>query len=172
MLSNPFRIALVILFSLLAAGLAFAGKLMEMMFVLSVIFLLLYGYFRSGTVLLALRKMGRNDLDGAEKMLQQTRFPHRLRKDQKAYYHLIKGLLQGKHGNFKEAARALEKAIETGIPTPSNQAVAHLNLASVYINLHQSSAAKEHITQAKVINKSPVLAKEIEEIEILISDAN
>ncbi len=91
---TPFsRIILLLVCAALSVTAAIVGiwSLLIITSICSVI--LLYGYFRKGSVSLALSRLRSEDYAEAERIIEYTTQPERLDKKQKAYYLFVKGFI-------------------------------------------------------------------------------
>src|SRR5687767_4072137 len=79
------------------------------------VILIAWGYFKNGTVWLAFRKMKKQDFEGADKTLRQTRFPEYLKKVNKGYYHFIKAIVESHRENVEAAYKEFVKALHFGV---------------------------------------------------------
>jgi tetratricopeptide (TPR) repeat protein len=123
------------------------------------------GIFLNGTVFLALRKLAQNDFVSAESVLRKTKYPKYLAKTPKAYYFLIAGLIEAQKRNFQIAAAQLEQAMEIGLRTKNDRAVASLNLAGIYFNLGNKDKAVKYLDFAKENDPAPALQPRVDELE-------
>ncbi len=123
------------------------------------------GFFLNGTVFLALRKLGSNDFEAAERTLRKTKYPRYLAKTQKAYYYLAAGLIEARKNNFQIAAPHLEEALNIGLRTKHDRTIASLNLAGIYFNIGDRDKSAHYLAEAKNNNPAPALQPRIEELE-------
>lgn len=126
--------------------------------------LTVWGYFKNGTVYLAWRKVKKEDFTGAEKVLQKTRFPEFLKKEQRGFYHFTKGLIEASRNNSLEARGHFTDAIKFGVRTENNVAIINLNLAEIEVNEGNYLNAKEHLVKAQSLKHSGALEPEINRI--------
>src|ERR1700748_2063538 len=87
------RIILLIVCAILSA-VAASFNLVSVLIITSIAsFILLYGYFRKGSVMLALRQLRKEDYKEAERVVDLNTQPDRLDKKDRAYYLFIKGFV-------------------------------------------------------------------------------
>ncbi|MDQ3750367.1 MAG: hypothetical protein M3367_15340 [Acidobacteriota bacterium] len=79
--------------------------------------------------------------------MNSVKYPNLLSNPQKAYYFFTKAVLEQDKNNLDEAELFYIQAIEKGLKTSNDEAIANLNLAHIYrekkmINLAQSRLQK------------------------------
>ncbi|MFT4061468.1 MAG: hypothetical protein QM642_03815 [Edaphocola sp.] len=111
--------------------------------------ILLFGYFRSGTVKLALSHLRNEEYAKAETILGQTTQPDRLDKRNQAYYYFVKGFLAREKDNYTEAKACLELSLTDGIRNQNDIAMALLALADMEMVRKDKNAALHYFNQLK-----------------------
>lgn len=129
----------------------------------------LIGFFLNGTVFLALRKLGANDFEAAERTLRKTKYPQYLAKTQKAYFYMAAGLIEARKNNFQIAAPHLEQALATGLRSKHDKVLVHLNLAGIYYNMNRRDDAAKNVAEAKNNDPAPALQSKIDELEAALA---
>lgn len=168
MYSNTVRIALVIIGALAAIFFASVGLWLQMAAALAFILLIALGYFLNGAVFLALRKLVKNDFEGAEKLLHMTRYPQYLGRSQKAYYYFLNGCIEANKENLAVAAGYLEKSLSLGLRTDNDKSVALLNLSSIYLSLGNKEKAAQYLELVKKLRYNPGLQPEIDNLSEIL----
>ncbi len=128
-------------------------------------FILLYGYFRKGSVKLALSRLRQEDYAEAEKIIDQTTHPERLDKKQHAYFLFIKGFIAREKDKFDEAKNYLEQALNGGIGNQNDIAMALLALADMEMVKKNRSRAREYFLQMKDLKVKPDLMPSIRKMQ-------
>jgi tetratricopeptide (TPR) repeat protein len=112
-------------------------------------FILLWGYFRKGSVPLALRRLRNGEYKEAEEVLAQTGNVERLEKKQKAYYLFVKGFIAREKDQYEEAKIFLEESLNEGIGNQNDIAMALLALADMEMVKNNKRKAMEYFAQLK-----------------------
>ncbi|PSK93385.1 hypothetical protein [Taibaiella chishuiensis] len=147
---TPFsRIILLLLCAALSVTAAVIGiwSLLIITSICSVI--LLFGYFRKGSVALALSQLRKEDYAEAERIIDYTTQPDRLDKKQKAYYLFVKGFIAREKDNFDEAKILLEESLNDGIKNQNDIAMALLALTDMEMVRKNRIKAREYFVQMK-----------------------
>lgn len=117
-----------------------------------------YGYFRWGTVWLAWIKFERKDLSACESILAEIRRPGVLAKSLQGFYHFqYAGVELWKNGDYSRAEEHCRRALDIGIRTPNNKAIAHIMMAQICIAAHRRDEAVSWLERAKRIPHKAVL---------------
>lgn len=111
--------------------------------------ILLFGYFRKGSVALALSRLRKEDYAEAERIIDYTTQPDRLDKKQKAYYLFVKGFIAREKDNFDEAKILLEESLNDGIKNQNDIAMALLALTDMEMVRKNRIKAREYFVQMK-----------------------
>jgi len=132
--------------------------------------LVVWGYFRNGTVALAFGKIKKQDFTTAESVLRQTRFPEFLKKEQQGFYHFTLGFIEANKNNSEEAYKQFKDALKFGVKTENNVALINLNLAEIEADRGNVSQAKAHLHIARALKYDPKLEDEISRIDSKINN--
>ena len=122
--------------------------------------ILLATHFLFGTVWTAFSKMRKGKMIQAETLLNQIRKPEWLAKGPKAYYHFIKGIIALQKKDFDNGEHFLTKALQFGLRTETDKALAHLNLAHIAFTKKDKKLAKIHLDNAKTCQTDDLMIKE------------
>lgn len=168
MYSNKVRIILIAIAVLAVVFFASLRMWLQMSAALAFILLMVLGYFLNGAVFLALRKMVKNDFEGAEKLLAMTRYPQYLGRTQKAYYYFLNGCIAANKEQLQPAAANLEKALQMGLRTENDKSIALLNLSSIYLALGNRDKAAQYLALVKKMNYNAALQSEIDQLTSIL----
>ena len=163
---TPFsRIILLLLCAALSVSAAVIGiwSLLIITSICSVI--LLFGYFRKGSVALALSQLRKEDYAEAERIIDYTTQPERLDKKQKAYYLFVKGFIAREKDNFDEAKIFLEEALNDGIKNQNDIAMALLALTDMEMVRKNRIKAREYFVQMKDLKVKPDMMPAIRKMQ-------
>jgi tetratricopeptide (TPR) repeat protein len=127
--------------------------------------LVVWGYFKNGTVYLAWRKLKKQQYDDAERVLRQTKYPHLLKKEQRGYYHFSMGLICMNRADYEPAFENFKAALVFGVRTENNAAIANLNLAAIALERGNEAEAKSYLETARSLKYSEALEPELQKLE-------
>jgi len=113
--------------------------------------LLTVSYFRNGTLWLASRAYRRQDVDRAERLLTQIKYPHLLQRRARPYYHFLRGILTFRHGRLEEAEPHLLQALSQGPLSPGSVCMSHCMLATIQLRRGDLSQARQHLKSARAL---------------------
>lgn len=165
MFSSSIRFILLILCALISAIGAWLGFWPIFIFTFAASFALLWGYYKAGTVPLALARLRKNEYKAAEKLIDQVQKPELLTKKNKAYYYFISGMLTREEDRFREAKPFLERAMEIEKLKEPDKAMALLALADMELVQHHTDTAKEYFLQMKGMKVHPAMMEAVRKMQ-------
>lgn len=133
--------------------------------------LLWYGYFKYGTVYLAFHQIKKQNIGKAEKLISRIRYPNKLSKKQKSYYHFINGIIASEKNEFGLAKSELTKALEIGLRTKNDTSILILNLANIEYERKELLSAKEYLNKLKDFELNPLVKIEMDKLIEKVNDA-
>ncbi len=129
-------------------------------------FLLLLTHFLTSNVSAAFMLLRGGELDKAERLIDQVKKPEWLLKRHRAYYHFTKGMIAAQRNAIPQAKQHLSEALAIGLRTPTDNALAAINLSNFAFQAQDLSEAKKYLDKAKTYKTSDLIIKEhIERIE-------
>jgi predicted Zn-dependent protease len=134
--------------------------------------LLAYGYFRYGTVWLAFRALRAGRSERARALLDQIRFPDRLRSQDRAYYELLRGNLAYERENWASARDHFLRAREHALRTPNDRSMVECALAETLLRCGDPVEARKHLELAREHAHKPELAATIRRVDALIGGSD
>ncbi len=159
------RIVLLLCCAVLSTIAAISGIYSLLIIACIVSFILLYGYYRKGSVGLALRYMKEENYKEAERVLAYTTHPERLDKQQKNHYLFIKGFIARDKDQYEEAVTLLEEALSGGLKNQQNRAMALLALADIQMMQSNKNAARNYLMQMKGLKVPPHMMSAIRKMQ-------
>ena len=169
---NPIvRIIFGIVSLVLAWNFYSSGNITSFYMVMVAIGLIVWGYFKNGTVFLAFQQLKKENYLKAEQFLSKIKNPNLLKKFQKSYYHFIKGFIELNKQNIDNSYIEFKKALELGLRTENDTSIVTLNLASIELERKNYEKAKTYLDQTKKLNHKLELNSEVERIEKEINAA-
>ena len=127
--------------------------------------LLAYGYFRYGSVWVVFQHIKSGELTKAEKLLDAIKNPQLLSGQQKAYYFFSRALIEEHRNNLDVAESCLKQALELGLRTANDTAIANLNLANIYYRKGMFNEARDRLKEASGLPHKPQVAEEIQKLK-------
>ncbi|MEO1517248.1 MAG: hypothetical protein AAFV95_19640 [Bacteroidota bacterium] len=128
--------------------------------------ILLVTHILFGSVWVAFRNLQKGKLDEAEVLLNGIRRPQWLAKSPRAYYHFTKGMIALQKKELDEGAKHLEQAMETGLRTGNDSALAALNLAHICYVEKRVDESKGFLKKAKSFDSNDLMIRQnIEKLE-------
>jgi len=129
---------------------------------------LLWGYYKRGTVFLALSKLRKNEYEAAEKIIALTSYPDKLSRSQKGYYYFIRAFTEREKDNYPEAERLFLRALAEGLKTGHDKAMSLLALADLEMIKGNKDVARDYLSQMKDLKVHPSLMPSIRRMQELI----
>ena len=171
MYSRSLRIVITIFCVAVGSWEFYRGRFVPGVMLLVVALLMLYGYFRYGTVWLALRRLRAGDEAGGARLLSQVSNPELLSARQRAYYELAQGTLALESGDASRAIPHLQAALEHRLRTEHDRAIAEANLASALVATGEVSHARLLIRAARGRGPRPEIEEMLDALEAQLGPA-
>ncbi len=148
MFTNNARVILIGLF--LAAGLFFSYyRVYQLMaVVLLFIALLIWGYFKEGTVILAAKSFHKKDYNKAELLLLQISHPSWLSKKRRGFYEFIMGGVCLQKQDYDAAEQHYELAAQYPLRSANDHVAALVHVANINIRQRNYDKAKAYLELA------------------------
>ncbi len=126
--------------------------------------LLIFGHFRYGTVWLAWRAARGGNRERAAALLSRVQSVDSLNSQNRAYYHLLQGLLAST-GEQSEAAAHLEKVSKAALRTDNDRCLLACLRTSNALKQGDRSDAEASLQEARTYPQNPRTQKLLEKIE-------
>ena len=123
--------------------------------------LIILTYFRNQHMILALNQMRVGNHEKALSYLNKISRPDLLPKKQHAYILYLKGMLGAHEMGFSKSEQLVRKALEMGLRTKQDNAVARLHLAGICAQTGRRSEAQTLLSESKKLDKDGVLKEQI-----------
>ncbi len=156
-------IKLLIAAALLALGIwqIYDGYTGNGIFLILLMAIPIFLYFKNEFILLAFLKMRKQDFPGAEKWLSYIKNPETaLVQKQQGYYNYLLGIMTSQT-NLIKGEKYFKKAIQLGLSMDMDLAVAKLNLAGVALSRRRKLEATNLLNEAKKLDKHNMLKEQI-----------
>jgi tetratricopeptide (TPR) repeat protein len=112
------------------------------------ILLLIWGYFKEGTVVLAAKAFHNKDYDKAENLLLQIPNPNWLSKKRRGFYEFIYGGICLQKQEFDEAGKHYEIAAQYPLRSANDHVAALVHVANISIRHNNFEKAKAYLSLA------------------------
>lgn len=126
---------------------------------------LLWVHLRYGTVSLAFGKLQAGDVEGARRLIRETRHPDLLAAQDRAYYELIMGMLASLESDFPSAEVHLRRALRFEMRRKAERAVVEAHLAAALLENGKATEASELIATARGRNPGPEVMGLLDKLE-------
>jgi len=138
------------------------------LYVAAVILLLVHFLFSNVSAAFVLLRRGK--LDQAEELIDRIKKPEWLLKRHKAYYHFTKGMIAVQRNASAEARIDLTRALDLGLRTSTDNALAALNIANEAFKAEDTAMARTFLERAKSFGSSDLVIKEhLERLENVLA---
>ena len=127
--------------------------------------LLIWGYFREGTVVMAAREFHSKNYDGAEALLKEIEDPDRLGKHRRGFYEFIYGNVELHRHNYEEAEKHFQIATKFPLRNQSDKAIVLVHLANINLRKKDYERAASYLEKARTFKISSRIKSIIEKIE-------
>jgi len=148
MFTNTARIFLIGLF--LAMGLFFSYKHVYQLMAVSLMFIvvLIWGYFKEGTVIMAAKSFHKKDYVRSEALLKQITNPGWLAKKRRGFYEFIMGGISLQKQDYDAAERHYELAAQFPLRSVNDHVAALVHVVNISIRQHNYDKAAAYIELA------------------------
>lgn len=123
--------------------------------------LIILSFFRNENVLLALNQMRIGNTDKAKKYIDRITQPQYLPKRQHAYVLFLKAVMGGQELGFANSEKLLRRAMELGLRTAEDNAVARMHLAGICAQTGRKTEAVSLLNEAKKLDKNGMMRDQI-----------
>ena len=110
--------------------------------------LLIWGYFKEGTIILAAKAFHHKDYDKAERLLRDVSNPNWLSKKRRGFYEFIFGGICLQKQDFDEAGKHYEIAAQYPLRSANDHVAALVHVANISIRHGNYDKAKAYLALA------------------------
>jgi len=133
--------------------------------------LLIWGYFREGTVVMAAREFHAKNYDGAEELLKEIEDPDRLGRHRRGFYEFIYGNVELHRHNYEEAEKHFQIASNFPLRNQNDKAIVLVHLANLNLRKKEYERASAYVQRAKTYKITSRVKNIILKIESEINKA-
>ena len=127
--------------------------------------LIILSFFRNENILLALNQMRVGNTDKAKKYIDRITNPEFLPKRQHAYVLFLKAVMGGQELGFANSEKLLRKAMDLGLRTGEDNAVARMHLAGICAQTGRKNEAVALLAEAKKLDKNGMMRDQIKTMQ-------
>jgi len=133
--------------------------------------LLIWGYFREGTVVMAAREFHAKNYEAAEELLKEINDPDRLGAHRRGFYEFIYGNIELNRHNYGEAERHFQIATKFPLRNENDKAIVLVHLANLNLRKREFEKAAAYIAKARAYKITERVKNIILKIESEINQA-
>jgi|SRR5690606_31210655 len=130
---------------------------------------LLFGFFRVGTIPLALKAIKMNDYIKLESVLMEINNPDRLMQPYRTYFYFSKGMLERNKDNLDAASNFFNIALLEGFKNEHYKAMTLLALTDIEMVKRNKTAARKYFEQMKNLKVHPNLMESIKKMQTYLA---
>lgn len=127
--------------------------------------LLVWSYFRQGTVMLAAKAYQQKDFVKAEALLNEIKSPDRLSRNRRGFYEFIYGNIELNRNNFDAAERHFQIASRFPLRNENDKGIILVQLANLNLRKKDFEKARAYVEKARTLKISARVQNIIEKIE-------
>ena len=127
--------------------------------------LIILSFFRHENVLLALNQMRVGNTDKAKKYIDRISNPEFLPKRQHEYVLFLKAVMGGQELGFANSEKLLRRAMELGLRTGEDNAVARMHLAGICAQTGRKNEAVALLGEAKKLDNNGMMRDQIKTMQ-------
>ena len=170
MFTTRIRFVLILLFLIIGVILQAKHGFSPAWYLYLTCLILLFTHFAFGNVWAAFSKLQKGKILEAELLINQIKRPEWLIKQNRTYYHFIKGMIALQQKNLSEGEEHLKIAVSRGLRSNNDNALALLNLAHIGFLEKRYKDSQSYLQQAQAFNpKDLMIKRKIEELENLLT---
>lgn len=163
------RFALIVVCLLVGIYSFIQGQLFPGVALLVVAGLLAYGHFSYNRVWLIYKHVLSGEFEQADAQLKKVGSVASLSKEQQSYYHFSKGMVAMNKTAYDEAEIELQQALDLGLKTDDDMAVANFYMAQIYYKQTSFVLSREFLEKAKQYKAHPNLQTHIKQLDLVLS---
>jgi tetratricopeptide (TPR) repeat protein len=110
--------------------------------------LMIVAYFLLGPMTLIQGYMESGDMEGAQKLLEQIKFPNLLYKPIRSSYYMLQSNFSSMGDDLDKAEAQLRKGLESGLPEKEFEGTAYLQLGAIAMKKGNTKEAYEHLRKS------------------------
>lgn len=165
MLTLRLRLFFIMIAMLLGAAWLGRGERIDGAIVLTAAAVLIWGYFRNGSLWLALAAYRTGNVERMRVHVRRVHWPRLLSPRWRAYYHWLQGVTLAVEGRIAPARDHLLQARRWRFRTENDRSIMECQLADMAIRCGEPAQAWGHLRQARTLVHHPVVDALIASVE-------
>lgn len=126
---------------------------------------LIWSHYREGTVFLATQAFQKKDYEKTRKLLDDIKYPERLRKRRRNYYEFMSGNMALQSEDYAAAERHFQIASRLPFRRPNDKAIILVHLANLNLRKKDYDRVRAYIDVARKLEVSSRISQIINKIE-------
>lgn len=122
-------------------------------------------FFRNIYMILSLNQMRLGNTEKAKDLINKITHPHLMIKSQHAYVLFLQAVMNTQEIGFAKSEQLLRKAIQLGLRTEQDNAVARMHLAGICVQTNRRNEANVLLSEAKKLDKNGMLKEQINQMQ-------
>jgi hypothetical protein len=148
MFTNQARIVVIGIFLMLLAFFIYQHNYQLAAVSVLFVFMLIWGYFREGPIILAAKHYHNNDFERAEELLMQIYKPEWLSKKRRGFYEYMLGGVCLKRSEFDKAEKHYELAAQFPLRSANDHVAALVHVANIGLRQNNYEKAEAYLKLA------------------------
>lgn len=124
-----------------------------------------FSFFRNEHMILGLNQMRLGNTDKAKTYINKIKHPQFLPKKQHAYVLFLQAVLGTQELGFAKSEQLLRKALEMGLRTGQDNAVARMHLAGICAQTGRKKEAVSLLAEAKKLDENGMMKEQIVQMQ-------
>ncbi len=169
-MNTRIRFVLILLFLVIGVVLHVKMGISSAWYLYLAAIIILVSHFLFGSVWAAFAMLRKGKIPEAELLIDQIKRPQYLMKQNKAYYHFVKGMIALQKEDLEPGKNQLKQALDIGLKTSNDNALTALNIAHIYYKQNMIAPCQDFLKKSKSYNPNDLMIKEkIGELEKVLA---
>lgn len=126
---------------------------------------LIWSHYREGSVFLATQAFQKKDYQKTKKLLEDIKYPERLRKNRRNFYEFMSGNIALQDEDYEAAERHFQLASRLPFRRPNDKAIILVHLANINLRKKEYDRVRAYIDVARKLEVTSRISQIINKIE-------
>ena len=126
---------------------------------------LIWSHYREGSVFLATQAFQKKDYQKTKKLLEDIKYPERLRKNRRNFYEFMSGNIALQEEDYEAAERHFQLASRLPFRRPNDKAIILVHLANLNLRKKDYDRVRAYIDVARKLEVTSRISQIINKIE-------
>lgn len=126
---------------------------------------LIWSHYREGSVFLATQAFQKKDYQKTKKLLEDIKYPERLRKNRRNFYEFMSGNIALQEEDYEAAERHFQLASRLPFRRPNDKAIILVHLANINLRKKEYDRVRAYIDVARKLEVTSRISQIINKIE-------